>query len=67
MLHTKFRVNRSTGSREENFKCFFYHIWTINGHGGHLSHVTSIMLINIPFLVPKRIDTKFGYNGPVVS
>ena len=42
-------------------------VFTIYGRGGHLSHVTSIMLINIHFLVPKRIDTKFGYNGPVVS
>ena len=26
MLHTKFRGNRSTGSREEDFEAF-YHIW----------------------------------------
>ena len=45
MLHTKFCGNGSTGSR-----CFWW-VFTIYGHGGHLGHVTSIMLIN--FLVHK--------------
>ena len=34
--------------------------FTIYGHGGHLGHVTSIMLINFNFLVPKSFRTKFG-------
>ena len=42
MLHTKFRGNRHAGSREEDFG----RVFTINGHGGHLGHVTSIILIN---------------------
>ena len=38
MLHTKFRVNRPSGSGEEDFLVVF----TIVGHGGHLGHVTRI-------------------------
>ena len=30
------------------------------GPGGHLGHVTSIMLINFHFLVPESFHTKFG-------
>ena len=37
------------------FEVFF----TIYWHGGHLGHVTSIMLINIHFLVPESFYTKF--------
>ena len=55
MLHTKFRENRPAGSGEEDLKGF-----TIYGHGGHLGHVTSIMLINFHFLVPESFHTKFG-------
>ena len=33
---------------------------TIYGRGGHLGHVTSIMLINCHFLVPESFHTKFG-------
>ena len=39
MLYTKFRGNRPAGSGEKDFKGFL----TIYGHGGNLSHVTSIM------------------------
>ena len=52
MLHTEFCGNRSTGSGED--------IFTIYGHGGHHGHVTSIMLINFHFLVPKSLHIKFG-------
>ena len=38
MLHTKFRGNQPAGSEY--------------GHGGHLDHVTSIMLISFHFYVP---------------
>ena len=48
MLHTKFGGNQSTGSGEEDF----WRIFTIYGHGGHLGHVTSIMLINFYFHLP---------------
>ena len=40
MLHTKFRENRPACSGED-----FLRVFTIYGHGGHLSHVTRIMLI----------------------
>ena len=36
MLHTKSQGPQSSGSGEEDFK----RVFTIYGHGGHLSHVT---------------------------
>ena len=56
MQHTKFRENRPDGSGEEDFSWVF----TIYGHGGHLGHVTSIMLINFHLFVPESFHTKFG-------
>ena len=56
MLHTKFRGNRPASSGEEDFR----RVFTIYGRGGHLGHVTSIMLINFHFLVPESFHTKFG-------
>ena len=56
MLHTKFRGNRSTGSRVEDF----YGLFTIYGHGGHLGHVTSIMSSVFDFIEPESFHTKFG-------
>ena len=60
MLHTKFRENRPTGSREEDFLGVF----TIYGHGGHLGNVTRIMLPNFHFLVPESFHTKFSSEWP---
>ena len=59
MLHNKFRGNRPAGSGED-----FWRVFTIYGHGGHLGHVTSIMLINFHFLVPESFHTKFGLEWP---
>ena len=56
MLHTRFRGNRPAGSGDEDF----LRVFTIYGRGGHLGHVTSIMLINFHLLVPKSFHTKFG-------
>ena len=56
MLHTKFCGNRPAGSGEEEF----LRVFTIYGRGGHLGHVTTIMLINFHFLVPESFHTKFG-------
>ena len=42
MLHSKFRRNRFAGSGED-----FRRVFTTYGHGGHLGHVTSVMLIHI--------------------
>ena len=58
MIHIKFRQNRLTGSQKEDFLS----LNTINGHGSHLDHVTSVMLMNFDFLVHvfKSLHTKFG-------
>ena len=50
MLLTKFRGNRPASSIEDFF--------TIYGHGGHLGHVTSIILMNFYFNVPKNLTYK---------
>ena len=55
MLHTKFRGNRRTGFREEDF-C---RVFTIFRRGGHLGHVTSIKSSDFYFLVPECFHTKF--------
>ena len=60
MLHTKFRENRPASSVEEDF----LRVFTIYGHGGHLGHVTKIMLINFHFLVPESFQTKFSLEWP---
>ena len=56
MIHTNFRGNRPAGSGEEDF----LRVFTIYWRGGHLGHVTSIMLINFHFFVPESFHTKFG-------
>ena len=56
MLHTKFHENQSACSGEEDFLMVF----TIYWHGGHLGHVTSILLTNFHFLVPESFHTKFS-------
>ena len=56
MLNTKFHGNGTTCTREEDFLKDF----TLYGHGGHLGHVTIIMLINFHFHVPESLHTKFG-------
>ena len=63
MLHTKFRGNRPNGSGEEDFLRGL----TIYGRGGHLGHVTSIMLINFNFLYLKAFIQNLVQNGSVVS
>ena len=60
MLHTKFRENRPAGSGVEDF----LRVFTIYGHGSHLGHVTSIMLINFHFLVPESFHTKLSSEWP---
>ena len=42
----------------EGFLPFIY------GHGGHLGHVTRIMLTDFYFLVPESFHTKFGLEWP---
>ena len=59
MLHTTFRENSACGFQRRNF-LKGYIPYTIYGHGDHLGHVTSIILINFHFHVPKSLHTKFG-------
>ena len=59
MLHTKLRENQPAGSGED-----FLRVFTIYGHGGHLGHVTRIMLTNFHFLVPESFHTKFSTEWP---
>ena len=56
MLHTKFHGNWPAGSGEEDF----LRVFTIYGHGGHLSHVTRIMSSDFHFLVPESVHKKIG-------
>ena len=60
MLHTKFRENRPAGSGEEEF----LRVFTIYERGGHLGHVTRIMLTNFHFLVSESFHTKFSSEWP---
>ena len=60
MLNTKFRENRPAGSGKEHF----LRVFTIYRHGGHLGHVTRIMLTNFHFLVPESFHTKFSSEWP---
>ena len=53
MLHAKFQDHRTSGSGEEYFKSF-----TIYGHGGHLSHVTLTIYINLRSPLPKQAAHK---------
>ena len=41
-------------------KKIFEGFFTIYGHGGHLGHVTRIMVTDFHFLVPESFHTKFG-------
>ena len=41
-------------------KKIFFRAFTIYGHGGHLGHVTRIMITNFHFLVPESFHKKFG-------
>ena len=63
MLHTKFRENRPAGSGEEDF----LRVFTINGRGGHLGHVTQMPLTKYGSPYPRRLHIKLALIGPAVS
>ena len=67
MLHKKFHQNQPSGSWKEDFQSVF----TIYGHGSHLGHVSSIMLMNFHFLKIKMYLQAYiqnlAENGPVVT
>ena len=58
MLHTKFRGNRSTGSREEVFLKAFYHIWAWQPSRSCDEHPVK----KIHFLIPESLHIKFGFD-----
>ena len=60
MLHTKFPGNRSIGSGKEDF----LDVFTINGHGSHLGHVTWTIYIDFRSPFPRRLHKKFGFDWP---
>ena len=60
MLYTKFSENLPAGPGEEDF----LRVFTIYGRGGHLGHVTRIMLTNFHFLVPESFHAKFSSEWP---
>ena len=51
-------------TRSETPKTRFLTTRLIYGHGGHLGHVTRIMLTNFHFLVPESFHTKFSSEWP---
>ena len=61
MLHAEFRGNRTIRSGEEDL----LRVFTINGCGGHLGHVTQMPRTNFRSPYPRRLHIKFG--GPAVS
>ena len=68
MQHTKFQGNLPSGSGEEDF----LKVFTIYGHGGHLSHVTWTKYTNfiLPFarrlhMYLNEIDTVFQRRSPL--
>ena len=56
MIHAKFRINLSTGSREEDF-C---RVSSIYGHSGHLGQVTWNFYIYIGSHFLQMLHIKFG-------
>ena len=60
MLHAKFQDHRTYGSGVE----FFFKVFTIYGHGGHLGHVTWTIYINFCSSFTRRLHMKFGFHWP---
>ena len=63
MLHTKIRGNRSTDSREDDFR----RVFTIYGNCNHLGYVTGIIFIIFTSMNPKAYLQFFIKNCLVVS
>ena len=60
MLHAKFQDHRTSGSGGE----YFFKVFAIYGHGGHLGHVTWTFYINFRSSFPRRLHIKFGFDWP---
>ena len=56
MLHTKFlEIGPPVPEKK-----FFFKVFTIYGHGGHLGHVTWTIYINFSSLFLRMLHMKFG-------
>ena len=60
MLYTKFQGHRSIGSGEEDF----FKVFTIYGHGGHVSHVTLLICTSFHSHSPLSFHMSFGFKWP---
>ena len=59
MLHAKFQDHRTSGSGEEDFKCFYY-IWAWRPSWSYdLDH-----LYKLSFPFPRRLHKNFGFDWP---
>ena len=58
MLHAKFQDPRTSGFGEE----YFFKVFTIYGHGGHLGHVTWTIYTHFRSPFPRRLHKKFGFD-----
>ena len=52
MLHAKFQDHRTSGEED------FFKVFTINGRGGHLGHVTWTIYTNLRSPLPKEAPHK---------
>ena len=57
ILHTKSQYHRPSGSGED-----FKMVFTIDGCGGHLGHVTKIFCINFGYFIIRSLHMKFELN-----
>ena len=60
MLPTKSQGHQTTGSGEEDF----FKVFTIYGHGGHVSHVTQLICIDLHSHAPSSFNMNFGLKSP---
>ena len=61
MLHAKFQDHRTL---IWFWRRRFLKVVTIDGHGGHLGHVTWNIYTNFRFPFPRRLHMKFGFDWP---
>ena len=58
-IYTSFML--SSGSEEEDF---FFQVFAIYSHGGHLGHVTLTIYMNFHSLFLRKLHIKFGFDWP---
>ena len=60
MLHIKFQGHQSIASGEEDF----FKVFTIYGHGSHVSHVAQLICIYFYPYSPSSFRMNFGSKSP---